>query len=99
MAQTFKVVIPSRFDSSRLPGKPLLKIAGKEMILHVCEKAAHANASVNVAMTGTHVASTEKLLMLRADVFRFDIDLINIDDHWVIREADWNRIHVKEFLN
>jgi 3-deoxy-manno-octulosonate cytidylyltransferase (CMP-KDO synthetase) len=47
----FKVVIPARYASSRLPGKPLLKIAGKEMILHVCEKAAQAGAEEVVVAT------------------------------------------------
>ena len=31
------VVIPARYGSSRFPGKPLAKILGKEMILHVAE--------------------------------------------------------------
>lgn len=31
------IVIPSRFASTRLPGKPLVKIAGKEMVLRVAE--------------------------------------------------------------
>lgn len=31
------VVIPARYESSRFPGKPLAKILGKEMILHVAE--------------------------------------------------------------
>ncbi|ORU93976.1 MAG: 3-deoxy-manno-octulosonate cytidylyltransferase [Cycloclasticus sp. symbiont of Bathymodiolus heckerae] len=51
MSNTFKVVIPARYASSRLPGKPLLKIAGKEMILHVCEKAAQAGAEEVVVAT------------------------------------------------
>ena len=51
MANTFKVVIPARYASSRLPGKPLLKIAGKEMILHVCAKAAKAGAQEVVVAT------------------------------------------------
>ncbi|HIF18763.1 MAG TPA: 3-deoxy-manno-octulosonate cytidylyltransferase [Cycloclasticus sp.] len=51
MDGTFKVVIPARYASSRLPGKPLLKIAGKEMILHVCEKAALAGAEEVVVAT------------------------------------------------
>jgi len=33
------IVIPARYQSSRLPGKPLLKIAGKPMIQHVYERA------------------------------------------------------------
>jgi len=31
------IIIPARFKSSRLPGKPLIKIAGKELILWVLE--------------------------------------------------------------
>ncbi len=38
------VVIPSRFSSTRLPGKPLLDIAGKPMIVHVCERARASGA-------------------------------------------------------
>jgi 3-deoxy-manno-octulosonate cytidylyltransferase (CMP-KDO synthetase) len=49
--EPFKVVIPARFASSRLPGKPLLKIAGKEMILHVCEQAMKAGADEVVVAT------------------------------------------------
>jgi len=36
------VVIPARFASTRLPGKPLLDIAGKPMIRHVYEAALRA---------------------------------------------------------
>lgn len=32
-------IIPARYASSRLPGKPLLEIRGKPMILHVIERA------------------------------------------------------------
>lgn len=31
-------VVPARYGSTRFPGKPLAKIAGKEMILRVCER-------------------------------------------------------------
>jgi 3-deoxy-manno-octulosonate cytidylyltransferase (CMP-KDO synthetase) len=33
------IVIPARYASSRLPGKPLLKISGKPMVQHVYERA------------------------------------------------------------
>lgn len=42
------VVIPARYKSSRFPGKPLAKIKGKEMILHVAEKAEQAIGKENV---------------------------------------------------
>jgi 3-deoxy-manno-octulosonate cytidylyltransferase (CMP-KDO synthetase) len=40
----FKVVIPARYGSSRLPGKPLLEIAGKPMFAHVYERACRSGA-------------------------------------------------------
>ena len=42
------VVIPARYKSSRFPGKPLAKINGKEMILHVAKKAELAVGKKNV---------------------------------------------------
>ena len=39
MKALFKVVIPARYNASRLPAKPLLDIAGKTMIQHVYERA------------------------------------------------------------
>jgi len=47
----FKVVIPARFGSSRLPGKPLLDIAGKPMIAHVYERACQSGAAEVVVAT------------------------------------------------
>jgi 3-deoxy-manno-octulosonate cytidylyltransferase (CMP-KDO synthetase) len=41
----FKIVIPARLGSSRLPGKVLIPIAGKPMIVHVCERAIAAGAA------------------------------------------------------
>jgi 3-deoxy-manno-octulosonate cytidylyltransferase (CMP-KDO synthetase) len=35
-------VIPARYASTRLPGKPLAMIAGKPMIQHVYERACYA---------------------------------------------------------
>jgi 3-deoxy-manno-octulosonate cytidylyltransferase (CMP-KDO synthetase) len=35
----FKVVIPARYASSRLPGKPLLDLGGKPMVVRVAEQA------------------------------------------------------------
>ena len=51
MSLRFKVVIPARFGSIRLPGKPLLNIAGKPMIAHVCERAKEAEADEIIVAT------------------------------------------------
>ena len=53
---SFIAVIPARFQSTRLPGKPLLDIAGKPMLLHVVERARRSAASaVWVATDDEHV--------------------------------------------
>lgn len=53
----FTVIIPARFASSRLPGKPLADIAGKPMIRHVWEKAGQSGAErVIVATDNAQVA-------------------------------------------
>jgi 3-deoxy-manno-octulosonate cytidylyltransferase (CMP-KDO synthetase) len=47
----FVVVIPARFASTRLPGKPLLTIAGESMIRRVAARAAQAGAAQVVVAT------------------------------------------------
>ncbi len=47
----FKVVIPARFASSRLPGKPLLDIAGKPMVIQVAIRASKSQADEVVIAT------------------------------------------------
>lgn len=50
-AVPFRIVIPARFASSRLPGKPLLDIGGKPMIQYVYELALKTNAKSVVVAT------------------------------------------------
>jgi len=47
----FRVVIPSRYGSSRLPGKPLRDIAGKPLIQHVFECAMRSDAEQVIVAT------------------------------------------------
>lgn len=47
----FKVVIPARFASTRLPGKPLLDICGKPMVIRVAEQAAQSGAQEIIIAT------------------------------------------------
>lgn len=49
--QKFRVIIPSRYDSSRLPGKALVDIAGKPMVQHVYERALQSGAASVVIAT------------------------------------------------
>ena len=45
------VIIPARFGSTRLPGKPLLDIAGRPMIAHVAARAQESGAARVVVAT------------------------------------------------
>ena len=51
MTARFKVVIPARYASTRLPGKPLLAIAGKPLLQHVYEAACASRAGAVVIAT------------------------------------------------
>ncbi|WP_113906272.1 3-deoxy-manno-octulosonate cytidylyltransferase [Aliidiomarina celeris] len=48
---SFTVIIPARFGSTRLPGKPLVDIQGKPMIQHVMERAIASGAAEVVVAT------------------------------------------------
>jgi 3-deoxy-manno-octulosonate cytidylyltransferase (CMP-KDO synthetase) len=55
---SFRILIPARYASTRLPGKPLRLIAGRPMLRHVWERASAAGAvSVAVATDDERIAS------------------------------------------
>lgn len=57
----FAVIIPARFGSTRLPGKPLMDIAGKPMIQHVYERAVESGAEkIIVATDDTQIEKAVK---------------------------------------
>ena len=73
MSAGFIAVIPARFASTRLPGKPLADIAGKPMVVRVAEQAAKSGAQ-EVVIATDHAdvkAAAEqhgwRVLMTRAD--------------------------------
>lgn len=54
---SFYVVVPARYASSRLPGKPLADIAGKPMVVRVAERCAGSAAEkVYVATDDSRIA-------------------------------------------
>jgi len=67
------VVIPARMHSTRLPGKPLVDIAGEPMIVHVWRRAMAAETGRVVVATDTEeiVAAVRKAggeaVLTRAD--------------------------------
>lgn len=54
----FHAVIPARYASTRLPGKPLADIAGKPMVVRVAERAA-ASGATGVWVATDHAAVAE----------------------------------------
>ena len=57
----FRVVIPARYASQRLPGKPLLDIGGRPMIAHVYQRARESNAlEVVVATDDERIAAAAR---------------------------------------
>lgn len=69
----FKVVVPARFASTRLPGKPLLEIAGKPMVIRVAEQAAKSQANeVVIATDHEEVMQAAQLHQVAAVMTRID---------------------------
>lgn len=53
----FKIIIPSRFGSTRFPGKVLTEIAGKPMLAHVYDRAVESGADeIHVAGDDARIA-------------------------------------------
>lgn len=69
----FKVVIPARFASTRLPGKPLLDIGGKPMVIRVAEQAAQSGAAQIV------IATDHQPIIEAAKLNDFDACMTRID--------------------
>lgn len=85
----FVVVIPSRYASARLPGKPLLEINGKAMIQHVHERALESGATEVV------IATDDERIARAAESFGATVCMTR-DDH----ESGTERIaEVADFLD
>jgi len=63
---TFNVVIPARYESTRLPGKPLLDIAGIPMVIRTAKRANESGAKVVI------IATDDERIMDAAQKYGFD---------------------------
>jgi hypothetical protein len=58
-----------------------------------------ANATMFVAMAGRPITNAEELLLIRADLYRFDIAFADEgDDDWKVVGADWRRAERSDFI-
>ena len=70
---SFRVVIPARYSSERLPGKPLADIHGKPMIVRVAEAATASKAEeVVVATDDERIAAAVEAAGFAAQMTRAD---------------------------
>ncbi len=69
----YTVVIPARFASTRLPGKPLLDIAGKPMLQHVYERACES------AATNVIIATDDTRIVDAAEGFGAEVMMTSIE--------------------
>jgi len=70
---SFTVIVPARYASTRFPGKPLADLAGRPMVVRVCERAkASGAAAVHVATDDQRIADAVRqhghsVVMTRSD--------------------------------
>ena len=65
---TFRVVIPARLKSTRLPNKPLLDLGGKPMVVRVCERAQRSGADTIVVATDSRDVIQSRHDLAHADI-------------------------------
>jgi len=58
----YSIVIPTRYGSSRFPGKPLFELNGRAMILHVIDRARESSAARVVFATDDELAEVASTL-------------------------------------
>ena len=74
MQQT-AIIIPARYDSTRLKGKPLIKVKDKPIIQWVWEKAVMANLAERVI-----IATDNKQIYETAEMFGAEVEM-TLDNH------------------
>lgn len=70
---SFRIVVPARYGSTRLPGKPLADIAGKPMIVRVVAAASRAHAE------GVWVATDDERIAAAVRQYGFDAVMTRAD--------------------
>ena len=99
MIPSFDIIIPTRFASQRLPGKPLRDICGKPLIQRVYECACDSSAeSVTVATDdpvilrvaesfGANVCLTSVEHSSGTDRVAEAAEILKLDDHRIVQSA------------
>ncbi len=64
----------------------------------VVSKPDTAQAVVLVAMAGQPISGPDELERIRADVYRFELNLSREDGEWKVNRAEWRRAEFADFL-
>lgn len=92
----FGIIIPTRYGATRLPGKPLVELAGRPLVLHVLDRARRAGASFVVVATdderisavverdGGDCVMTSRAHETGTDRLAEVVDLKGLDDETII---------------
>lgn len=86
----FHIIIPARYASTRLPGKPLRQLAGKSILQHVYEQ---ANKSLAKSVI---IATDDERIKQAADAFGADVCMTSTE-HTSGTERLAEVIDIKEF--
>lgn len=88
---SFRIAIPARFGSTRLPGKPLIEVAGRPLLQHVWHRALAAGACQVV------IATDDERIAERAHAFGAEVCVTGTDHRSgtdrlgeVARRFDWS---------
>ncbi len=91
----YTVVIPARYGSTRLPGKPLLEIQGKTMVQRVWEQAGLSGAERVV------IATDDSRIVEVAQVFGAQVCMTSVEHSSgtdrlpeVVSELGWTDDHI-----
>ena len=57
-----------------------------------------ASMQLFVAMTGQNVSDLDSLLNMQADLYRFDMELVQEDNEWKLYKAEWQSASGKDFF-
>ncbi len=88
---SFRIAIPARYASTRLPGKPLRRIAGEALIVHTVRTALHCGADEVIVATD-HEGIAEAVAALPVRVCMTPSQLATGSDRlaWCARELAWD---------
>ena len=75
MSNETAVIIPARYNSSRLPGKPLIQIAGKPLIQWVFDRARRISGAAEVLIVTDDLRIAEAARSFHARVMMSPIDI------------------------